>query len=302
MNKDNLKQYRIDNLKQAQATRKQDSLNRVNEAISQLQKRHEKINFRTIASVANVSVSYLYKYLEIKQRIAEIRNEQSSMVRQELKPTVSTSQVKVQARLKERIKGLENENKELRRKNEALAGQVYRVHQLNELIERQQSTIEDLESRLEECSLNNPKLSSKITPITQKRTKKLLESRSKIDSELKTLNIKINSTLSKLIENNPEEVVLNAISSLKEGLSNKTVRNKTGFLVKAIENQWIANDNFEDKVEQDIFNEWFLLANSQGLVLASTKFDGILHVLTPDDEWVLFEKMISKYPLEMLKN
>ena len=252
MNKDNLKQYRIDNLKQAQATRKQDSLNRVNEAISQLQKRHEKINFRTIASVANVSVSYLYKYPEIKQRIAEIRNEQSSMVRQELKPTVSTSQVKVQARLKERIKGLENENKELRRKNEALAGQVYRVHQLNELIECQQSTIEDLESRLEECSLNNPKLSSKITPISQKRTKKLLESRSQIDSELKTLNIRINSTLSKLIDNNPEEVVLNAISSLKEGLSNKTVRNKTGFLVKAIENQWIANDNFEDKVEQDI--------------------------------------------------
>lgn len=302
MNKDNLKQYRIDNLKQAQATRKQDSLNRVNEAISQLQKRHEKINFRTIASVANVSVSYLYKYPEIKQRIAEIRNEQSSMVRQQLKPTVSTSQVKVQARLKERIKGLENENKELRRKNEALAGQVYRVHQLNELIERQQSTIEDLESRLEECSLNNPKLSSKITPITQKRTKKLLESRSQIDSELKTLNIRINSTLSKLIDNNPEEVVLNAISSLKEGLSNKTVRNKTGFLVKAIENQWIANDNFEDKVEQNIFNEWFLLANSKGLVSASTNFDGVLHVLTPDDEWVPFEKMISKYPLETLKN
>ena len=302
MNKDNLKQYRIDNLKQAQATRKQDSLNRVNEAISQLQKRHEKINFRTIASVANVSVSYLYKYPEIKQRIAEIRNEQSSMVRQQLKPTVSTSQVKVQARLKERIKGLENENKELRRKNEALAGQVYRVHQLNELIECQQSTIEDLESRLEECSLNNPKLSSKITPITQKRTKKLLESRSQIDSELKTLNIRINSTLSKLIDNNPEEVVLNAISSLKEGLSNKTVRNKTGFLVKAIENQWIANDNFEDKVEQNIFNEWFLLANSKGLVSASTNFDGVLHVLTPDDEWVPFEKMISKYPLETLKN
>ena len=302
MNKDNLKQYRIDNLKQAQATRKQDSLNRVNEAISQLQKRHEKINFRTIASVANVSVSYLYKYPEIKQRIAEIRNEQSSMVRQQLKPTVSTSQVKVQARLKERIKGLENENKELRRKNEALAGQVYRVHQLNELIECQQSTIEDLESRLEECSLNNPKLSSKITPISQKRTKKLLESRSQIDSELKTLNIRINSTLSKLIDNNPEEVVLNAISSLKEGLSNKAVRNKTGFLVKAIENQWIANDNFEDKVEQSIFNEWFLLANSQGLVSASTKFDGVLHVLTPDDEWVPFEKMISKYPLETLKN
>mgnify|MGYP001790680277 FL=1 len=302
MNKDNLKQYRIDNLKQAQATRKQDSLNRVNEAISQLQKRHEKINFRTIASVANVSVSYLYKYPEIKQRIAEIRNEQSSMVRQELKPTVSTSQVKVQARLKERIKGLENENKELRRKNEALAGQVYRVHQLNELIECQQSTIEDLESRLEECSLNNPKLSSKITPISQKRTKKLLESRSQIDSELKTLNIRINSTLSKLIDNNPEEVVLNAISSLKEGLSNKTVRNKTGFLVKAIENQWIANDNFEDKVEQNIFNEWFLLANSKGLVSASTNFDGVLHVLTPDDEWVPFEKMISKYPLETLKN
>ena len=103
MSKDELRQTRIDNLKQAQASRKQDSLNRVNQAIKYLEKRNEKINFHTVAIQANVSVAYLYKYPEIKQKIAQIRNTQSSMPREELKSTSSKSQTKILTRLKERI-------------------------------------------------------------------------------------------------------------------------------------------------------------------------------------------------------
>mgnify|MGYP001794722354 CR=1 FL=1 len=299
---DNIRQYRIDNLKQAQAARKEDSLKRVNEALNNLKKRRDKINFHSVAREANLSVSYLYKYPEIKQRIAEIRNEQSLMPHEEFKSQLSPSGVKVQARLKERIKSLEKDNKELRRKNEALAGQVYRTHQLQEQVERQQRIIEDLEMLLNESESHNPKSSSKVTPITKKRTKKSKNSSSKIDSELKTLNIRSNSTLSKLIDSNPEEVVLNAISSLKEALSNQTVKNKTGFLVKAIENNWIPNDDYEEKLEVDFFNKWFPLANSQGLVSASTKLDGVLHVLNQDGEWIPFEEMITQYPLDLLKS
>lgn len=183
---DNIRQYRIDNLKQAQAARKEDSLKRVNEALNNLKKRRDKINFHSVAREANLSVSYLYKYPEIKQRIAEIRNEQSLMPHEEFKSQLSPSGVKVQARLKERIKSLEKDNKELRRKNEALAGQVYRTHQLQEQVERQQRIIEDLEMLLNESESHNPKSSSKVTPITKKRTKKSKNSSSKIDSELKT--------------------------------------------------------------------------------------------------------------------
>lgn len=108
--------------------------------------------------------------------------------------------------------------------------------------------------------------------------------------------------MSKLIDSNPEEVVLNAISSLKEALSNQTVKNKTGFLVKAIENNWIPNDDYEEKLEVDFFNKWFPLANYRGLVSASTKLDGVLHVLNPDGEWIPFEEMIAQYPLDALKS
>jgi Family of unknown function (DUF6262) len=302
MSNDDIRQYRIDNLKQAQAARKEDSLKRVNQALNNLKKRHEKINFHSVAREANVSVSYLYKYTDIKQRIAEIRNEQSLMPYEEFKSQPSPSAVKVQARLKERIKFLEKDNKELRRKNQALAGQVYRTHQLQEQIERQQRTIEDLESRLNECESRNPKPSSKVTPIAPKRTKNSKNSSSKIDSELSNLNIRPNSTLSKLIDSNSEEVVLNAISTLKEALSNETVKNKIGFLVKAIENNWIPNENYEEKLELDVFNEWFPLANSQGLVSASTKLNGVLHILNPDGEWIPFEEMIAQYPLGALKS
>ena len=171
MSKDELRQTRIDNLKQAQASRKQDSLNRVNQAIKYLEKRNEKINFHTVALQANVSVAYLYKYPEIKQKIAQIRNTQSSMPREELKSTSSKSQTKILTRLKERIQLLESENKQLKRKNEALAGQVYRVHQLQELVERQSSTIQDLEKRLNARKLFNVK-SSKVTPLKKKRSQK----------------------------------------------------------------------------------------------------------------------------------
>ncbi|NJL77677.1 MAG: hypothetical protein HC815_38520 [Richelia sp. RM1_1_1] len=67
MSNDNIRQYRIDNLKQAQAARKEDSLKRVNEALNNLKKRRDKINFHSVAREANLSVSYLYKYPEIKQ-------------------------------------------------------------------------------------------------------------------------------------------------------------------------------------------------------------------------------------------
>ncbi len=173
MSKDELRQTRIDNLKQAQASRKQDSLNRVNQAIKYLEKRNDLINFHTVAIQANVSVAYLYKYPEIKQKIAQIRNTQSSMPREELKSTSSKSQTKILTRLKERIQLLESENKQLKRKNEALAGQVYRVHQLQELVERQSSTIQDLEKRLNARKLFNVK-SSKVTPLKKKRYQKIV--------------------------------------------------------------------------------------------------------------------------------
>ena len=149
MSREGTKETRIENLKKTQSARKEDARERVNKAIERLQKRGGKINFHTVAREASVSVSYLYKYPELKQQIAELRNKQSHLPPL-AKPVSSKSHDRVVARFKERIQKLEEQNRELRRKNEALAGQVYRVHLLQEQVERQQETIEDLEARLAE--------------------------------------------------------------------------------------------------------------------------------------------------------
>jgi hypothetical protein len=300
MNNDELRQTRINNLKLAQASRKENSRERVNQAIKQLEKRKQKINFQTVAQEANVSVAYLYKYPEIKQRIAEIRKTQSSIPRQDFQSASEVSQTKIQSRLQERIHKLELENRELRRKNEALAGQVYRVHQLQEQVERQNYNIQDLEKQLKECKLLNSR-PSKVTHIKKKFYNDNSIDDKQIKSEISALNIQMNSTLSKLIKRTKKEVVLNAIDCLKEALTTTQVNNLAGFLVEAIKNSWSKNEIDSRNVEPEIFYQWFSFAKSQGLVVTSRFIEGILYVCTPDGELISFDEMLSKYSLEELK-
>jgi predicted RNase H-like nuclease (RuvC/YqgF family) len=230
MSNSDTKQARVDNLQQVQAARKEDSADRVFKAIERLQKINGKINFTTIAKEANVSVSYLYKYPEIKQRIAEVRNKQRSFPTSPVAQPNSSSTGKIITRLKEKIQQLENENKELKRKHEALAGQVYRVHYLQEQVERQQQIIEDLQDKLKDEQLD-----SKVTPISSKR-KATIDAQ--IQSELDALDIGLNLTLTKTIKAANESTVLAAIAALKDQLSKKDIPNPGGWLNQAIKEGW----------------------------------------------------------------
>jgi Family of unknown function (DUF6262) len=230
MSNSDTKQARVDKLQQVQAARKEDSADRVFKAIERVQKINGKINFTTIAKEANVSVSYLYKYPEIKQRIAEVRNKQRSFPTSPVAQPNSSSTGKIITRLKEKIQQLDNENKELKRKHEALAGQVYRVHYLQEQVERQQQIIEDLQGKLK-----GEQLDSKVTPISSKRKTTIDE---QIQSELDSLDIGLNPTLTKTIKAATESTVLAAIAALKDQLSKKDIPNPGGWLNQAIKEGW----------------------------------------------------------------
>lgn len=230
-NKDT-KKLRINNLRTTQKQRQEDARNRVYKAIERLQKLNAKINFHTIAREAQVSVSYLYKYPEIKQQIAELRSKQNSLsVKPVAKPN-STSHGKVVTRLQEKIKKLEAENKDLKRKCEALAGQVYRSHHLQAQIERLQEQNENLKSKLGE-----QETAKKVTPIDSKRKTKSMAS-SDIQSELDDLGITLNSTLNKTIKAATEDTVLAAIEALKDQSSKQDIPNPGGWLNKAIKEGW----------------------------------------------------------------
>ncbi|GFE72267.1 DUF6262 family protein [Chroococcus sp. FPU101] len=295
MSREDTKETRINTLKHAQETRKQDSLNRVYKAIERLQKIDAKVNFQTIAKEANVSVSYLYKYPELKRHIAEIRSLQNSMPITPVPKPNSTATGKIITKLRERIQHLEAENNELKRKNEALAGQVYRVHYLTEQVERQQDTIKRLETLLKEA--NQTMTMTKVIPIVSKTKGEISD---EVQAQLNAAGIQLNPTLTKLIKSTPEEAVLNAIEAYKEALATGNIERPGGWLKKAIEEEWKPNDSVQAASELEQFNEWFPLAKKKGLVVASQKENNGIVVYTSGGEWRSFAQMLSQYPIKDL--
>lgn len=90
---------------------------------------------------------------------------------------------------------------------------------------------------------------------------------------------------------------------MKEALEHSNVERPGGWLNKAIQNGWIPNEKNipQDKVEREIFNQWFNLAYKQRLVLTSTKGDdGQIYVYKIDGVRLSFKQMLAEYPLETL--
>ena len=251
------KETRVERLNQIQEERKQKALSSVNRALERMVKQGVKINFQTVAREANVSVSYLYKYPEIKTRIAEIRNQQSVMPRPRMaEPSSNKSHQKIVSRLKSRIKQLEAELTETKKLNQGLAGRVYRVSELEAMVERQRKHIEDLETRLSDCMNSKQSVpaitSAKVTPISKKRKSQIGD---EIKSELETLEIELNSTLTKTIKAATEQTVFNAIEALKDQLTKQDIPNAGGWLNKAIQEGWTKSETTHqqsNKPEQKI--------------------------------------------------
>jgi SMC interacting uncharacterized protein involved in chromosome segregation len=244
------KDERIKTLNKTQEIRKKETLAKVNQAIERLVKTGAKISFATIAREANVSVPYLYKYTELKERIQNLRTQQTQMSSTPINkpPVTAKAHSQIIGKLKQRIQKLEAENQELKRKNEGLAGQVYRVHYLEEQIERQQSTIERLQQRLQEV---NPQ--SKVTLISEVKMNKK-QQKNNIDNinindiyaDLKELGIKLNTTLQSKIESKPLYIVKNAIEALKQAIfEGQIIRSPGGWLAEAIESEWVKNEEIK---------------------------------------------------------
>ncbi|WP_088889954.1 DUF6262 family protein [Leptolyngbya ohadii] len=269
MTQADLTAIRTENLKRAQAARKDETLERAYKAIEHLQKTGSKINFPAIAKVANVSVSYLYKYPELKQHIAELRNQQSAMPRKPLKkPTVSDSQTKVITRLKERVRQVEEQNRDLQHRNEALAGQVYRLHQLQAQVERQQQTIQDLEVQLQRIRSQPAPVAAQeinVTPITQA---KLVQRGDLIEEAFKTSGVALTPTWNRILRQHDEQATLQAIQAYNQYRETHTVAQPAACLRRAIEQGWVPNQKSEPTtLEQDEFDHFYADATAQGFVL-----------------------------------
>jgi site-specific recombinase XerD len=236
MNKD----VQISNLKAAAQKKKEEALSKTESAIKQIIKEGKKINMSVVAAYANVSVSYLYKYPEIKQRIQQLRDQQVLPVRSNNSGATSASNQVIIIQLRSRIKQLEVEVKELKLINESLAGQLHEFMGYQAQVQHLQSQNIELQSKLDSIKKQPTIISSrKRSPLYPKQKKP--EVSLHIKSELRALGIKLTSTLRRTINSVTEITVLNAIEALKQALETENIRSPGGWLKCAIEGGWVKN-------------------------------------------------------------
>ncbi|WP_251862399.1 DUF6262 family protein [Clostridium sp. Marseille-Q2269] len=117
----------IEGLIKSAQKRRDEALKRADEGIKKLIKEEKPINFKTVSESSNVSTAWLYKQSEIMERIKTLRSQQKGKAI--AKPRIKTSDASkdtMLTTLKNRVKQLEEENKELKKQIEVLYGQIYK--------------------------------------------------------------------------------------------------------------------------------------------------------------------------------
>jgi chromosome segregation ATPase len=269
----------VEGLRQNAQRKRQEALEKVEQGIRQLLKEGKPINFNTVTQVADVSKAFLYKEPEIKERIEQLR-QQGAKKRPELKQKASDASKDAMIRvLRERIKKLEERNRELSRQNEVFGGQVLRVRELEQQVKRLQA---------ENATARQPAASA-------------LSNCSVIETELNKLGVELNSTIKRLLREAPQEVIMAALQSLREALLENRADNPSGFFNRAVTDAWKPNEQYAKVLERNVFQEWFPIAQSRRLVIAATEIDGVQYVYTSSDTCVPFSEMLAVHPLEELR-
>ena len=217
------------------------AIERTDKAIKQLIKENQPINFHSVAEAANVSVPWLYKDVEIKERIQQLREQQRLKVKlNEGRKPSSASKDAIITTLKKKIKQQDEEIKQLREQLKVAYGQVRSKQDSSILIDSLRARCDELEHQLEEAISQSSSQTSKpkfnVTSINKKTTS-ISDS---IRAELDQLKINLNPTLTKIIKSKTEKVVLAAIEALKEQLQKSDIPNPGGWLNKAIKEEWTA--------------------------------------------------------------
>lgn len=307
-------------LKEAAERKRQNALDRTNQAITKLVREGKPITFATVAETAEVSVAYLYKYDDLKARIHHLKSQQghiSKVIRSQ--SASDRSKQAIVHHLKERIKKLEAENRELRHQNEVIYGRLCQLQggepqiqalktqnaHLKEENDWLNQQLDQLRSSRSSISLSPPTPNPNVTLLATKHSvhSGLTDS---IQAALADVGFPLNPTLVKTIQVTPEAVVLTAIDALKEAMAVGQIERPGGWLKRAIEECWKPNEPLHQETDANpskTFGSWFNLARAKGLVVASMKGeDGKMYVFDHQGLRYSFEQMLTKYPTESLKD
>jgi chromosome segregation ATPase len=224
---------KIEALRSSAAQKARESAERVEKALERIIKQGQAISFKSVAQAANVSTAYLYKQSDLRNRIETLRDQQKQRPKLKQPPPASdNSKSVIISTFKEENKRLRNQILELRRINESLTGKLYNLQSANDLAERLKLENEKLTHEVKELQQELANLKSnlpqKVTPIT-KVSRKAKEIPESIQSKLESLEIKLNTTLTKVITASNEQEVVTALLSVEQYIQQNDVNNISDF-------------------------------------------------------------------------
>jgi hypothetical protein len=124
-------QRNVEGLRESARKRHEETLARAEAAIARLHQADDPITFASVSQAAGVSLSWLYKQPKIRERIQYLREQQRKQRDAQPPPvlpsgTTDSSKDAMVAALKEQIRELRAENRELRKQIEVAYGQLRR--------------------------------------------------------------------------------------------------------------------------------------------------------------------------------
>lgn len=251
----------VDGLKAHAQQKRQEALEKAEKGIQQLIKEGKRVNFNTVAEAGDVSKAWLYDEPQIRERIEQLRK-QSTTPKRSLPPEQKMSDESKSAIIglhKQKIKKLEEENRKLSEQLQVSYGRVLETERIDSKRERLER--ENQQLRLERDALRGERdeLKQRLAVYEPEEVQAISTSPPKVISlalnewteeleaeveSLKLMGIKLSSKLRGKFHAKPEYVVLNAISALKQAITEgKTViRSPEAWLSNAIDDEWVKNN------------------------------------------------------------
>ncbi|CAA9396348.1 MAG: hypothetical protein AVDCRST_MAG93-9991 [uncultured Chloroflexia bacterium] len=116
----------IEGLRQHARQRHQETVRRTEDGIQRLIRENRPVNFKAVAETAGVSTAWLYQQPRIKQRIQQLRAQRMSETMVDAKVRASdASKDAMITTLRQRVKQVEAENRDLRKQLEVVYGELY---------------------------------------------------------------------------------------------------------------------------------------------------------------------------------
>jgi len=105
----------------------------------------------------------------------------------------------------------------------------------------------------------------KVTPIAIAKSRQMSDL---VQEELKSLRIRSNESLNRVIREHDEETVLSAIEALRQYKETHEIQSLAGCLRRAIESGWVPNEAPTPSIpEQDEFDQFYTDAVAYGFLL-----------------------------------